>query len=301
MPSSNTAFRDTLKKGLGRAVLLLRADPESDELRAELIKACKTNLVYDRQCEEPRAPYLYRLIRETGQIRFFIDELLPCLRAPTLEGEEVDLVQVFQILCLAAANESIFDRERLREFLRGADFEGVGCDCISAFVSLDGLDGLLFCVRVFYGGLNENFTEEGGWVFQSLVDALGERDGSEVAAAAVSSARSGSIELDHLMSRKDLERPLAVAEERSGLDYATVKAELDIKHGFPPAWVKAAPAEELMQAADDLLAERDEKRVFCYLRVFWRRDFPQPPRTIFHLVKSSNRRIAKAATRALGK
>jgi hypothetical protein len=101
------------------------------------------------------------------------------------------------------------------------------------------------------------------------------------------------------MSLKELERPVLVAEERHRLDYATVKAELDIKLGFPRAWIKAATADELAQAADDLLAERDEKRIFRYLRVFWLREFPRPPGTIFHLVKSLSGRIAVAATRVL--
>ena len=97
-PPSAVAFKDALKKGLGRAMLLLKAEPGSHLLQAELARACKINLVYDSQCEEPRAAYLYRLIRETGQVQFYMATLSRCLGDGTEEGEESDLTQAFCVL-----------------------------------------------------------------------------------------------------------------------------------------------------------------------------------------------------------
>ena len=75
MSSSVAAFGSALRKGLGRAMILLRQEPDSPALQAELMRACKANLLYDGQFEHYRAPYLHRLIQVTGQEQHFWAEL----------------------------------------------------------------------------------------------------------------------------------------------------------------------------------------------------------------------------------
>ena len=65
--TGTSRFTDALRKGHGRAMLILRADPGSTALQAELLTACKANLVFDPQCEPGRGDYLARLIGATGQ------------------------------------------------------------------------------------------------------------------------------------------------------------------------------------------------------------------------------------------
>lgn len=178
-------FRSALKKGLGRAMLLLRADPESSELRGELSHACKVNLVYDSQGEEDRAAYLYRLVRETGCVRYFCEELLACLAGDHAEDDVINVPQVFGVLCLAAADDPEFDRRPLGEFLFNADFEQVAAGCIYGFVGLEGLDGLMQCVRRFYRELDENCRTETGWIVRTLIETLVKRDGEAVTKAAL--------------------------------------------------------------------------------------------------------------------
>ena len=72
-------FKSSSRRGSGRAALLLEADPTNEELQSMLLSACKTNLTYDPQCEEERAPYLYRLITLTRRSDFFWTELSRCL------------------------------------------------------------------------------------------------------------------------------------------------------------------------------------------------------------------------------
>lgn len=90
------------------------------------------------------------------------------------------------------------------------------------------------------------------------------------------------------------DRPV-VEKSMAHLDYATVKEHLVSTRGFPRDWIAAASAEELAQAAADLLVERDQKKLWHYLYLFSRRDFPLPPTDIFRLVRSQTMRIANGA------
>lgn len=295
-PPSAVAFKDALKKGLGRAMLLLKAEPGSHLLQAELARACKINLVYDSQCEEPRAAYLYRLIRETGQVQFYMATLSRCLGDGTEEGEESDLTQAFCVLCLAAADERDFDRSVLYDFLARGDFASM-----FAFVGLEGIEGLLRCVRKAYHAFNDNFSEEDGWAFRSLVEALVNRDGAEKAAASLHDARSSCDELDRLMSLNESKSAPAVSKDASVTDDAAAEAAFEKGCAFPRAWIAAATDEALARIADALLAERDESKIRGYLRVFRIRTFPRSPRSLFPLAQSENRRVAHVAADALGR
>ncbi len=51
-------FQKEIKKGTGRAILLMRENPEVD-FSAEILRACYKNLDYDPQCSDSRGSYLY--------------------------------------------------------------------------------------------------------------------------------------------------------------------------------------------------------------------------------------------------
>ena len=66
MHFSTSEFADSLRKGTGRAVRMMRAAPYDAAFKAEVLHACLNDLRYDAQCEESRARYLYGLIQMTG-------------------------------------------------------------------------------------------------------------------------------------------------------------------------------------------------------------------------------------------
>jgi len=57
----------------------------------------------------------------------------------------------------------------------------------------------------------------------------------------------------------------------------------------------------LIQAAADLLAEPEERVVFQYLSIFWRRDFPLAPEGLFPFLQSTSPLTSHRAARALGR
>lgn len=287
------AFTSALKKGSGRAMTLFRADPGNQAFGVALMHACRVNLVYDKQCEEDRCHYLYRLIRSTGQVEYYRTELLNGLVA-SQAVDPLGKIQIFGILCLMAADDGSFDRSILCDFLCRTDYDTIGC--IYGFVRLEGIDGLLLCVQHFSPALIGNL-DDGGWIFQSLVDELAEGDGADAAQAALQNARSTSAELNVLMSRADTAAAPPRQDTAGALDYGTVKAQLDPRHGFPRDWIAEASAADLLAAADDLMVAHDEQNILHYLLVFWRREFPRPPQDLFHFLGSANPRIVLSAAR----
>ncbi len=279
-------------------MLMLKASRERQDFKNELLHACRVNLAYDRQCENDRVKYLHDLICETGDRLFFRDELMRCLNTDAPE-ENIDIVQIFCILCKLAEHDPLVDRTFLKNFLIGADYEMARGECMNAFVYLEGIDGLLICIRRFGQLMSEN--DDHIWLFRSLISTLRLRDGVETVAASLARNRGDCTELEKLMSLDESKDQIAVPAKVDSINYAQAKAEFNPKKGFPRSWVKNAPTQELIEAADDLLVEKDDQIVWRYLQIFGVRDYPRPPQTIFHFVESSNGRIAMAATRALAR
>lgn len=297
MSPSVPAFGAALRKGLGRAMILLREEPDSPALHAELMRACETDLHYDGQCEESRAPYLHRLIRATGRERWFWDELAGWLAEAGADDEGSHTAQAFHVLCLLAAEDASLDRGVLYDFVRRASYDMTGVSSTMAFIRLEGIEALLLYVRRFADQIGG---EEESWSFKYLIEALGEREGPEAAASALGAARATCPELDRLMALG----VGGIGEEEDGeaMDYASAKAALAAgRRLFPWAWIRNASPEELAQAARDLLAERDTRKLRAYLRLFWRREFPAPVVSLVPLLRHEDEAVAESAARIVGR
>src|SRR4051794_12566178 len=296
MSPSVPAFGSALRKGLGRAMILLRQEPDDAALRAELLRACETSLHYDMQFEDRRAPYLHRLIRATGQERDFGRELSDWLAEAGPGDQSIDTAQAFHVLCLVAADDASFDRAVLRDFVRGATYAMTDVGSTQAFIRLEGIEPLLLYVRRF---ADQIIAEDEVWSFKYLVEALGEREGVEAAASALEAARVTCPELDRLMS---LDAEPAGAEPAGTMDYAAAKeAVVAGARIFPWAWVRRASPEEFAQAARDLLAERDVRKLRTYLGLFRRREFPLPAASLFPFLRHEDDLVVMKAAVILGR
>lgn len=310
MSSDLTAFEASLRKGSGRAALMLRSDPSNQELQAAILEACKTVQAYDAQCESGRAPYLWRLIALTGRSDYFWRTLLDSLDHFDQADNARNIVQIHGVLCLLAPERSGLEQRRLHEFIqseavRKAGFLDVAHPCGEDLIRLEGLGAFLVLIGLYFIELLNNIQEQNGWAYRAWLEALRAKEGDAATAAALTEARSSHAELDRLMSYDTVEDQRAGphaavrrdAEEASG--YTAIKASLDPKKGFPRLWIKSASADELFSAASDLLLETDEARIHAYLRIFVTRDYPLNPETLFPIVESENRRSSWHAIRVL--
>ncbi len=291
----DSEFASALKKGLGRAMILLRKAPLNPVFRTELMHACKANLVYDTQCELSRAPYLCNLINEVGDGRFYWDELLQAFVEAGEKDRGADRIQMFEVLCQLATENQELDRSVLRSRLLSADFGTIAQYCMKPLVRLEGLAGLTFCFRSFADQVGRE-----QWPFRFLISELVERDGEEIAAALLRQARESDPELDRLMH--EVETPeQSDGKIESTVDRETVRNRLANNQPVPYTWIQEARAEDLEWTADQLLSSTDNNLTCRYLRLFWKRDFPKLPADLVKLAHSDNDRVAHAAVRALSR
>ncbi len=279
-------------------MLLLKANTSSPVLREALLQACVVNEVYDRQCEDSREIYLHKLIIAAGAQPFVRQAFLEKLNGASeslQDGQreiQLGLAQVFAIVCLMAAEDVRFDRHDLYAFFDKSPKDLMEL-CLWPLVRLDGIGGLLRCVRRVHDDIVSDY-DQNGWVFDCLVQTLAERDGSETAARELQNARGEVVELDRLMA---LNEAPPKKTTREVVDYATFKRKLD---ATGRAWGGRDFTEgELIEASHDLLKEREVDRLRAYLNIFWKRRFPLPASELLPLLQHEDLRVALRATQAL--
>lgn len=328
MTATLDAFRSSLRRGSGRAMLILRDHPDNPDLLAALFHSCTVNEVFDTQCEEARAAYLRRLILAMGQADAFRRDLAAHLagagareggegseesgggaaepspgdmRPADMHSEDLgpkDLGQTFELLCLLAADDPTFDRRVLWDFLARTDFETARFGCADALVRLDGLPALLHCVEHFRQDYAEANCELGHLLYE-----LRERDGEAAANEALEAARRTSAALDHLLTlvRED-DGPWSPRSE-GPVDYQSIKAQATPEGGlpFPVYWGKRASSADVLLLASDLIAEADDIRRLSMLRAFRHVGFPLDPEPLFALLESPVRQVRVQTVNVLGR
>ncbi len=277
-------------------MLLLQESPGDPALNAALLDACRTNLVFDTQCEPARAPFLLRLIRATGRAEAFAQAIAAGLAAEQPGGGRADFVQAYELLCLLAAEAPDADSNLLRTLLERAHPAAGRASCTEALVRLEGLPALVFALERFDG---EGFPDSSE--LKSLLDVLRDRDGAVSTDAALARARSENSALARGLAAIEAE-PVPPPPPASIDDYATVRRQLAAGAlRFPALWWERASPADLAAAAADLLAETEDVRRLPYLKLFARTDFPLPPEPLLELVASPDRHVRYQAARLLGR
>lgn len=136
-------FRDAIRRGTGRAHLLMRAHPEVN-FGPDILKAACTNYAYDPQCEDSRGHYLLELIallapatRQAETVRQILAALVAARKATWGLLQLFDLAGRLAEAGNAAARTAFYHRFELSDFAEYAysgEYE---------LVRLDGLAGLL--------------------------------------------------------------------------------------------------------------------------------------------------------------
>lgn len=266
--------------------------------------ACVKRLGYDLQCEWSRAPWLHDLIAMTGRSDYFYEALLAQLRSFTEDCDSYDIRQVYELLCLLAADDPRRDRTALLVFLASQTIlsPAVARECrwrdvAPPLIRLEGVDGFAICVERFEAELREDFADWGGRELRDWIEALEERDGVDATAAALTALRSSKPPVDELLKLDEARAPDKPKVPKP-VDYASLKA---LNKPFPLHWIKNAPEKEILQAADDFLVAKDPEVIKAYLRIFTRRTYPHAPAGLFAFLDSDDPRIARSAAVALGR
>lgn len=278
-------------------MILLRLDPLNPAYRGALLYACKTNQVFDVQCEEPRAPYLCKLVHEIGAERDFWEALCLEFADPGDDPSGRHRTQMFAILCLIAGADRSLDRSRLRTMLSATDYDLVARYCMDDLVRLEGLSGLEFCVKTFEAKMHEADDE---WLLGTLVHTLQERDRAEAADTQIRQAREQSADFDQHMRIVDAEN-LAGKLEVPPFNREALKSMLATNQAIPFPWIEAATNQDITWVVDALHAATSGHELGQLLRFFWKHDFPGAPDFLISIARRPDARIANSALNALSR
>jgi hypothetical protein len=302
MKMTNTDFERWLRQGRGKAAAYIQSEDQS-RYQDALLHGCTHNLCYDRQCEETRGYYLANLVRMSGHWKFFRDGVLAALTSGGRAYESDDVLQMFAVARHWAEAGDVAVRRTLYEVFDRDAFERAEIWCGEYLVRMDGLDALLFVMQLF-GRIGEGDRLRH---FESLLAELEERDGKEASTVALAAAAVNRPDLAQLLDMLRAEKDRRTLAEREWeamprRDYASVKRGIMGEENRAKSlmnWGKEATDEELQSAAQDLLSESDENRLWEYLRIFRDRHFPGPPARLIELARCGSWRLSHAAAAAL--
>ncbi len=301
---SGIQCRDAIRKGLGRALLWAEKGVWKD--KDILLEACLTDLRYDRQCEEERGPWLWRMMREARVAEAF---RLPLLNAVEKVHDSLAAVQLCQF-CVRYAQQG---DDQFRRQLRRIVAEKPVPDCPwlgeQELIELEGETGFLFAAKIRGTVL---LLREWEWDMddEAMIDTAIDQLGEPKILDALQSASASSKEIDRFRQnwlvaaqKKKDDNPRQTHASRMRkytLDDVIRAAEgTQNQAGLLRGWGMYAAEADLAIILERLLACQDAKAIANYLGVFSNRPLPRFDERILNLLDSENERVRMRALCAI--
>lgn len=298
-----------LKLGRGRAYLLVK-DHYDPSFRDPILHACLHNLAYDRQLEGTRGWYMYTIIHATNDFAYYRDAIHTALLNLTAEDKPYNVRQVYDLAGYIADDGDAEMREAItQKFLSSpalGDFAGA-----REIIALDDEAGFIFVAEFLSEQIRheEDFQLDTGYLGEDagLYFALENQIGKEEAKAFVEQLRTERPSVAPIVDaidvwrkrpkrRKKRERRLTYAEVKQGIEDPSPKSRWQYR-----GWAREASDEELLRAAQDLLAETEPTRLIHYVGMFDKRPFPLDPAALITLAQHTDWDVAIRAIIALEK
>jgi hypothetical protein len=272
--------------------------------RAAILKAVTRDLRYDRQFEHLRSQYAVDLMRASGEPAYYRDALLAALANP---GEDQSEDLMVEIACLLAEDGDVAARQAVYDAFERhwGDDTWTG---VEEMTRLDGADGLLRALRRLTA---VDWKAEAWYLSMLITDTLEAQMGKREAWRALEAAARNDERVGQALKHvRELGQERAAAKTKPyvpqpPMPYDALIPLLDgdgMQHmSALRRWGRSATEEDLMRAANALLAETDPTRTLAYLRVFTVRPFPLDPAPLIALTDSENWDTAHAANLALEK
>ena len=303
-PEFPSAFdcRDAIRKGLGRA--LLWAEKGVWNEKDILLEACLTDFRYDRQCEEARGLWLWRMMQAVKVDDEFRAPILDSLQTVSDDLAAVQLCR----FCVYYARQG---DERFRRQLQRIVSEKPISDCPwlgeEELIELDGEAGFLFTAKVRGAVLLQR---EWDWDDSSAINVAIKQLGEPIVLAALQRVSASSKEIACF-----LDKWRAAVEKESGAPKQNHAARMrqytidDViqaaegtrnQTGLLRGWGIYASERYLEIILERLLACREPEWIANYLRVFSKRALPRFDETILDLLDHENEKVRRWAYMAVG-
>lgn len=293
--------RDALQKGLGRAMSWAETGLLDGDL---LLTACLHDQRYDRQCENNRGEWLWKLLSLTGKVTNFHDSVLNALRTVS---EEHDAYQLCELAFhFAQGGDDVF-RKELFEFVgrrQIPDSPNIG---EGQLISLGGDDAFRFILQLRGRHLvNHDWEWDDAAVVDHAIEELGEKRVHEIL------EDSSEPEIQKFATGwRENQRPprdgenlrTAYLEKMRATSYNDViQAALTNEKAFPfRGWGMEAAENDLAAVRNRLWHEHDPDVIVRLLKVFSNRPLPQFNARLIDYCRHSNEDIRRWALNALEK
>lgn len=287
-------YRDALQKGLGRALLWAKKGKWRE--KAILREACLTDLRYDRQCEEARGPWLWRIMEVTGVIEDFREAILESLR--TLD-DGLAARQLCQFCVFYAQRGEERFRHRLQEIVSEKPVPDCPWLGEEELIVLDGEAGFLFAVRVRGRSL---LHREWDWDDRSVIDMAFDKLGEQATVALLERESAFSADIGRFRDQWQ-----ANAEEKAAGDpkqsHADRMRQYTLNDVIQMAentrnramslrgWGMYADERNLETILNRLFNCEDSDAIANYLRVFSNRPLPHFDRRLLDLLEHENEQV----------
>ncbi|WP_334078249.1 hypothetical protein [Paenibacillus sanfengchensis] len=289
-------FRHDLARGLGSIILYLKQSPTlSDKYVEAIYEACIKNTAYDPQCDISRENYLWEAIQLSKASDSLQERILRTLESD-IEEDDWDFLQVYRLAKLFALNgnptalatmkKAFRYREGWNGFLGGEEIIEAG-----------GEQGFLFVAeQIGKGILSSDYIAD-----KFLLEFAYEHLGKDNVNGLLVSRKHANIQAFLRSATREPKEDLS-SKPIHEASYDELKASLG--NLWRPLysylkWGMKATEEDLLRAANDLLKEKNTKKLEAYLYIFGGRVFPLDPQKIMDFLQSKHPRLRSAAIRVL--
>ncbi len=295
-PENPIELQQMLHAGMGRAILFLM-NQDTAQYRDVILDACLHNYAYDKQCEDERADYLYPLIKASGEIEYYRENILSAL---PLETDYYDAEQLLDFAVLFARDGCEQARSAIYDKLHRRNTDALPRDLsgVSQIIELDGISGLIHCLEYIesnpdlIGAYQDDMliwqAEEVTSIEEVRLALIEAVQNKPAVARMLASINEYSIEWTaEEIVRKRKEMRGSHKSLSDTISSETTWQELKKRPEFRrllPSWSRVASDSEFERAALDLESFTDPKQLAAYLRLFVKRPFPLDPNKLIKLV-----------------
>ncbi|MBC6698248.1 hypothetical protein [Hymenobacter sp. BT190] len=256
-------FRDAIRRGTGRAHLLMRDYPHVN-FSLDILKAAVTNYAYDPQCERGRGMYIVELVNLSTNKQQLINQILRKLVAQQEDTHGLD--QLFEIARLLAQAGHPEARAAFYERLALGALPEYACTGTYEAVLLDGVEGMKRAAEVIGQVLAADPEEtEETWL---LKYAQEENPDVQVEAELAKAAQHNAHIARYLSAVQETRQRQVQKPPARGFEFIRQSITNKNKQRLNPRIVKALTQTQVRQLADAFRVETNSARQAKYLQVF---------------------------------
>lgn len=287
-------FQKEIKKGTGKAILLMKENPTMD-FSKEILCACFKNLDYDPQCSGSRGLYLYEMIQQLKNREAVETKILNKLQQPKLEYWGLE--QLFEIAKLMAQSGNTKARRVMYKKYEQLCKDGGDIVGNYEIIALDGLQGLAFIAEL-HGKmlLKSKESWEDGALIQYVNEELEEKDDPDAFLQA--KARRNKYIKAYLAAVADYQSQ----NEQRKLNvptYEEIRKQIDSNKKYSFYSARRMSLTDIRKLAKDFRAEGDSRRLINYLKIFVHVKYPDSSRDIIRCISHKNKTVQSWAIFAL--